>query len=295
MERHSEAPTREILSRSAMDAEVQGEGAGARSASSSAIDLASSYDTYYGTGLYGRRYPRSNANMARLLGGLVAPGDRVLDFGCGDGRYIGPLLDAGARVIGYDISPVAIETVAATYRGAVEADRLQAVGYSLDALMRAVAPGSCDVALLMFGVLGHVRGHAQRVETLRAVRSLLKPGGRLVVTVPNRARRFAKEQAACRAMVAAGVLEDGDILYQRHDATGPIDMFYHLFTPDSFAKLLAASGFETRRMVAESVMPERSVLSLPGGAVLDRALMAAVPLNLAYGFAAVATPIVEAA
>lgn len=278
-----------------MDAKRLGEAEGAASVSPPSVDLAASYDTYIGTGLYSRRYPRSNANMARLLGGVVGAGDCVLDFGCGDGRYIGKLLDAGARVIGYDISPVAIETVATTYAGAIQAGRLQTVGFSLDALTRAVAPGRCDVALLMFGVLGHIRGDAQRVETLRTVRSLLKPGGRLVVTVPNRARRFAKEQAACRDMVAAGVLEEGDILYQRHDASGSIDMFYHLFTPDSFADLLTRSGFETSRMLAESVMPERSVLSLPAGALLDRALMAVVPLNLTYGFAAVATPVAEAA
>jgi SAM-dependent methyltransferase len=295
MERHSATQLQEILDRSAMDAKRLGEAEGAASVSPPSVDLAASYDTYIGTGLYSRRYPRSNANMARLLGGVVGAGDCVLDFGCGDGRYIGKLLDAGARVIGYDISPVAIETVATTYAGAIQAGRLQTVGFSLDALTRAVAPGRCDVALLMFGVLGHIRGDAQRVETLRTVRSLLKPGGRLVVTVPNRARRFAKEQAACRDMVAAGVLEEGDILYQRHDASGSIDMFYHLFTPDSFADLLTRSGFETSRMLAESVMPERSVLSLPAGALLDRALMAVVPLNLTYGFAAVATPVAEAA
>jgi len=295
MERQSEAYLREIKDRSALDAKPLEEGAGRAPVSAPAIDLASSYDTYIGTGLYGRRYPRSNANMARLLGSVVTAGDCVLDFGCGDGRYIGPLLESGARVIGYDISPVALESVAATYGAAISAGRLQTVGYSLDALTRAVAPGSCDVALLMFGVLGHIRGHAQRVEALRTVRSLLKPSGRLVVTVPNRARRFAKEQAACRDMVAAGLLEEGDILYQRHDATGSIDMFYHLFTPASFAELLTSSGFVTQRMVPESVMPERSVLSLPGGAMLDRALMATVPLHLAYGFAAVATLAAEAA
>jgi hypothetical protein len=42
-------------------------------------------------------------------------------------------------------------------------------------------------------------------------------------------------------------------------------------------------------------MPERSVLSPPAGAVLDRALMAVVPLDLACGFAAVAPLTLEAA
>lgn len=114
-------------------------------------------------------------------------GDSVLDVGCANGRYIGKLIDAGARVIGDDISPVAIETVAPTYAATTQAGRLQTVGYRLDALARAVVPRSCDVALLMFGVLGHIRGDAQRVEALRKVRSLLKPAGRLAVTVPDRA------------------------------------------------------------------------------------------------------------
>ena len=114
-------------------------------------------------------------------------GDSVLDVGCANGRYIGKLLDAGARVIGYDISPVAIETVATTSAATTQAGRLQTVGCALDTLACAVAPRSCDVALLMFGVLGHIRGVAQRVEALRKVRSLLKPGGRLVATVPDRA------------------------------------------------------------------------------------------------------------
>ena len=114
-------------------------------------------------------------------------GDCVLDVGCGNGRYIGKLLDAGARVIGNDISPVTIETVAKTYAAVIQAGRLQTVGYTLDALTRAVAPRSCDAALMMFGVLGHIRGDAQRVEALRKVRSLRKPGGRLVVTLPDRA------------------------------------------------------------------------------------------------------------
>lgn len=253
-------------------------------------NLAVSYDHYFQSGLYGRRYPRFNPNVADLVRGLVTQGSCVLDFGCGDGRYIDPLLDAGASVIGYDISPVAIETLSLRYRNAIESGRLRTVGYALDALERQVAPGSCDLVLLLFGVLGHIRGDAQRVATLRTLHAMLRPGGRLVVTVPNRRRRFSKEQAACRDLIASDRLEDGDVFYQRHESGKAIDMYYHLFSLESFKDLLARAGFAVERILPESVMPERSVIQVPAGAALDRALMALFPLHMAYGFAAVASP-----
>ena len=253
-------------------------------------NLAVSYDHYFQSGLYGRRYPRFNPNVADLVRGLVTQGACVLDFGCGDGRYIAPLLDAGASVIGYDISPVAIETLSLKYRNAIEGGRLRVVGYALDALERQVAPGSCDLVLLLFGVLGHIRGDAQRVATLRALRTMLRPGGRLVVTVPNRRRRFSKEQAACRDLIASDKLEEGDVFYHRHESGRAIDMYYHLFSLESFEDLLARAGFAVERILPESMMPERSVIQVPAGAALDRALMALLPLHMAYGFAAVASP-----
>lgn len=41
----------------------------------------------------------------------------VLDYGCGPGNLIGPLLDAGFRVAGMDMSPSARESVLAEYGG----------------------------------------------------------------------------------------------------------------------------------------------------------------------------------
>ncbi|MCA3366587.1 MAG: class I SAM-dependent methyltransferase [Roseomonas sp.] len=256
----------------------------------STSNLAVSYDHYFQSGLYGRRYPRFNPNVANLVQGLVTQGAIVLDFGCGDGRYIDPLLDAGASVIGYDISSVALESLSERYQAAIESGRLRTVGYALDALERQVKPASCDLVLLLFGVLGHIRGDAQRIATLRALRTLLRPGGRLVVTVPNRRRRFGREQAACRDLISGGNLEEGDIFYQRREAGVTIDMFYHLFSLENFEDLLARAGFAVERMLPESMMPERSVIQMPAGAALDRALMGLLPLHLAYGFAAVASP-----
>jgi tRNA (uracil-5-)-methyltransferase TRM9 len=252
-------------------------------------DLANSYDAYYDSGLYNRRYPRPNANTVRQLSKVVRSGDFVLDFGCGDGRYVGSAVSLGAKVVGYDISASALRELSARYSGEVARGALRPVGGSLTDLTEVVGNGRLDAALMLFGVLGHIRRDAARLETLQGVRALMRPGARLLATVPNALRRFRAEQADCARLVAEGALEPGDILYQRHTEAGPIGMYYHLFTVASFADLLRRAGFTVESIGAESVLSESSVLTLPFGAALDRTLMAATPLRAAYGFAIIAT------
>jgi SAM-dependent methyltransferase len=254
-----------------------------------AINLASAYDQYFRSGLYRARYPRPNPAMTRLIAAALpdAPMGAVLDFGCGTGRYL-PLLLArpGLVVTGYDISRAAIDTCAGRFGPEVAQGRLRLVCGGLPALLEATAPDSLDTVLLMFGVLGHIRGRAQRVATLSALRGLLRPGGRLLATVPNRRRRFAAEQRRCAALVTAGELEPGDILYRRVSAAGTLDLYYHLFTPEEFAADLQAAGFAQPRLGAESVLPERLAIAGRPGVLLDAALRALCPLAAAYGFAA---------
>ena len=99
-------------------------------------------------------------------------GGPILDVGCGGGLFLGVLQERGARVLGLDNSQEAA-------RAAWQQNRVTVL---LGDLLRApVAPESCGV-VTMFHVLEHLpdpRGF------LGAARELLKPGGRLVVQVPN--------------------------------------------------------------------------------------------------------------
>lgn len=252
-------------------------------------DLAAAYDQYFRSGLYRTRYPRPNRAMARTIEAALpdGPGGSVLDFGCGNGRYL-PLLLArpGLAVTAYDISREAISTCGRSFAAEVATGRLRLICGDLTALTAALAPASQDTVLLMFGVLGHIRGRERRVATLRALRGLLRPGGRLVATVPNRRRRFLAEQHGSAALIAAGTLEPGDILYRRDSADGAVELYYHLFTPDEFAEDLAAAGFVRPRLSAESVLPERGAIAGTAAGVADGLLRAICPLPLAYGFAA---------
>ncbi len=251
--------------------------------------IASAYDEYFRSGLYEARYPRPNPAMARLLRAELPREGAVVDYGCGNGRYLPILLEReSVTVTACDVSAVAIATCRRRFAEQVAANRLRTVLGGRDELAREVPAGSQDLVLLLFGVLGHIRWREERIATLRALRKLLRPRGRVVVTVPNRRRRFRAEQAACRDAVADGTLEPGDILYTRRAGRAVVELYYHLYAPAEFLADLAAAGFVRPRTFAESVLPERASIAGPPGAALDAALRRVCPLPLAYGFGAVA-------
>jgi 2-polyprenyl-3-methyl-5-hydroxy-6-metoxy-1,4-benzoquinol methylase len=86
--------------------------------------------------------------------------------------FLGVLRERGARVLGLDNSQEAA-------RAAWEQNRVTVL--LGDLLQAPVAPESCGV-VTMFHVLEHLPDPG---GFLRAARGLLKPGGRLVVQVPN--------------------------------------------------------------------------------------------------------------
>ncbi len=251
------------------------------------LDISENYDRYFASRLYDQRYPRPNpACLALIVNEIRRSGSRVLDFGCGNGRYIAPLLGCtDATLVAYDISSEAIRELSRRQAPHIESGRLRPVLGDLAALRAAVgADEGFDLAIMMFGVLGHIASGALRQEALTTLRDLLRPNGRLIVTVPNAGRRFPKEQAVARQRG----LEPGDILYRRRTQDRTIQMYYHLYTLSEFQQELEQAGFQIVRLRAESVLPESGVVKSAPLCWLDRVLAATMPLRYAYGFLAIA-------
>ncbi len=99
----------------------------------------------------------------------------VLDYGCGQGRYLPVLTEMlpQADVIGADISPVALELARARCPAAplMLAESLGLPG---------VSPSSFDL-IVMVDVIEHV---ADAEATVSEIHRLLRPGGRAVITTP---------------------------------------------------------------------------------------------------------------
>ncbi len=111
--------------------------------------------------------------LSRCLGGDLAAlaGRRVLDAGCGAGRFSEVLLDAGAHVFAVDIS-TAVEAAHINFG----ADRRFFVCQS-DILAIPVAARSFDVVLCL-GVIQHT---PDPERTIAALAEYVRPGGLLII------------------------------------------------------------------------------------------------------------------
>jgi SAM-dependent methyltransferase len=149
-----------------------------------------------------------------LLLAEAKPGERVLDFGCGAGRFLAALKEHGSEPIGVEIAEAA-------------AERARATG----AEVRLVGPdgtlplGHGKVDLVWCSeVLEHIPDVAGALLEMRRV---LKPGGRLLLTVPYHGRLQAAAVALTR--------------FDSH--FDPLGQHVRFFTRTSLARTLEASGF----------------------------------------------------
>jgi len=126
------------------------------------------------------------ADVADLLA-AHAPGKRVLDVGCGTGDLLSVLRERGFEGEGIELSGDAVRI--ARDRG------LTARSLTAEALAQTEA-GRFD-AVTMLNVLEHVPAPAQLLD---ACRTLLGPGGALLVRVPN---DFTELQEAARRKLGA--------------------------------------------------------------------------------------------
>lgn len=135
------------------------------------------------------RYHLSPLRENLLLPVRLGPGTEVLDIGCGTGALTRKIAESGAGTIGLEGSPARAQVAAARVRGLANARIMSGSLSDFMARRPSDAASSFDVIVLC-GVLeysGAGNGGAAGPETMLAqVRSLLKPGGCLVLAIENR-------------------------------------------------------------------------------------------------------------
>jgi SAM-dependent methyltransferase len=183
--------------------------------------------------------------FSRLLGRFApAAGGLIVDLGCGTGGNLGMLRHHGA-VVGLEMDPAA---------AAVAARRGNVVQIDADAGWP-LAADAVDV-VTAYDVLEHIEDEQQ---VLRRVHATLKPGGRLILSVP--AYQW---------------------LWSAHD-----DVLHHLrrYRSSDLAALAAATGFEVEYLSYHNLvllpvaMVTRVLSRLLGGAVADENRVPPRPVN----------------
>jgi SAM-dependent methyltransferase len=257
--------------------------------------MADLYDHYFACHDYEKRYPQPNQSTLQfLLAQRVTTGTRILDFGCGNGRYALALLrTTPASLTGYDISEAALSEFAKHLVGSPFAGRARLVHGPHSVLL---GSGQHDFVLLLFGVLSHVGDRAARVACLRQLRAVMAPNATLLLSVPSIWRRRPLELLLAAMARWAGAaqgaqLEPGNILFTRKLGGVPHQFFYHLYSVGRLKQELAEAGFEMTQIEAESLLPEWLVTQYPRIGKADAWLARLMPAAWGYGIRAVALPV----
>lgn len=135
---------------------------------------AKTYDLVYGD----KDYNAECDAIERLIGEFGDSGvRRVLDLGCGTGRHAIPLCERGYEVTGLDRSAAMLTRA----RESAEKKKLpQPIAFHQADIQTMSIEPRCDVALIMFNVLGYIVGNDELLAALRRIRRRVRPGGLLI-------------------------------------------------------------------------------------------------------------------
>jgi SAM-dependent methyltransferase len=203
------------------------------------------YESEQGTALYGGESGLTPLERALVEEFFPPPPARVLDLGCGAGRTTIVLAGLGFQVVGLDLSP----NLLALARG-----RFEGLAFHRgDAVRLPYRNDSFDAALFSYNGIDCIHPLEARLECLREVHRVLRPGGLFVLSSHN----------------AVGALFSGGFFYARGywnalrnfagQRGNPHLSAWYLWYPDERQHLYSAPPGRTRRQLESAGFDCRAV------------------------------------
>jgi len=178
-----------------------------------------------------------------LLG--VGPGDRVVDAGCGLGRFVAALAANGVDAVGVDISEIAIAEAKREYPGPT---------YCVADLMKPLSPElkGFDGLVSLSSSFGFGATVADDEAMMRAYHEMLRPGGKMAMELSDleRSRHRLKTDEGVVERETNGVRETLDVDFSTgmlhvHYVYGDdaVDSRIRMYEADDLQRMAEAAGF----------------------------------------------------
>lgn len=269
--------------------------------------ISDSYDQYYSSGIYQKRYndTTNKTSSEEVIGAAIkiiekktlklqklyinqdeelgllskkleANKLRILDFGCGDGRFFNAVIAIGQEAkkrgieiefIAYDISKTGLEdftkkmlkfdfdlTDRNDNNWKLTKDNLTinfVLGNEKSSPQQiAQNVGDVDMTMCMFGVLSHIYGRENRVNLMKMFAEITNKDGEVVISVPSK-KRFSQEQKHYDFLISEQKIDDihgikmepGDLFYTRKENSDvKVQNYYHVYSSEELKEDLTKSG-----------------------------------------------------
>jgi len=179
------------------------------------------------------------------IGEYVQDGDKVLDFGCGNGRLIELFTDKKIEYTGVDVSEKLIELAKQKYPSEnVKFQKISGQGslaFSADNFN----------TIYSIAVFHHLPGRESREGTVREIFRVLRPGGRVIITVWNLwQKKYIKNLLSnwLSKLRGRSNLDRKDCYISFTDNNGQVfQRFHHAFTKRELKNLFVEAGFEVEK------------------------------------------------
>lgn len=172
-------------------------------------------------------------------------GDKVLDFGCGNGRLLEIFREKNVKYVGADFSLNLINLARNKYKMEIDAGKAEFI--KLDELKLPFPDRSFDV-IYSVAVLHHIPSVRKREELLAEFSRILKPNGKIIITAWNLWQwKYLNLvfKYTIKKIFGQSKTDFKDILVPWKDASGKssADRYYHCFTQRELKQIVKRAKF----------------------------------------------------
>lgn len=187
----------------------------------------------------GDRFARARSGvweeMRFLFDDYVKKGERVLDLGCGNGRFYEIIKEKGAEYVGIDVSEKLID---------LAKDKFPGVHFQTGEATDLPFADEYFDKIYAIALLHHIPSNDLRLRTLAEAKRVLKKKGLLILTVWNLwEKKFTRDlifKYGAAKILRTSKLDFGDILMEWQ---GVGECYFHCFRKKELKKLVKKAGF----------------------------------------------------